>query len=458
MLVVHQALRFAFSKGPLAVARKLSLPRKSDLIGLKLLADENVDLKKADVATRLVLAYKTAGALYGKFKKRGGYDLNSFIEAMQDFGDNIRKYGQPWPSSSSTPNPANIFVLPEAIRRLIKAYGTAEEATNFVIDAFRNPYEVEYFKRRYSEFYLASINRPFLDRRQALSRLQSDFVDRLEKREKGKRISVKRRENIHDWVTSQNIDECAQKADYFIQNHLDDRKPPRHLLYHLVRLISLTKYPGCVPPTKDERSMQLAMAARQNSGCLSRHVGAVVTDNDGYVLGVGWNDPPTGQVPCSLRTACQLLTNPDKSMFSEYERSQNFIEHIRSRNLGDQPFCFMEELAALKKASREREFTRGVHAEENALLQAARHGTEALREAILYTTDSPCTLCAKKAYQLDVSRIVYIEEYPGIAMEQTLQAGTHSIQIVQFEGATGSAYFDAFTALLPEKDFLNLYA
>lgn len=458
MLVVHQALRFAFSKGPLAVVRKLSLPRKSDLIGLKLLADKNVDLKKANVATRLVLAYKTAGALYGQFKKRGGYDLNSFIEAMQDFGDNIRKYGQPWPSSSSTPNPANIFVLPEAIRRLIKAYGTAEEATNFVIDAFRNPYEVEYFKRRYSEFYLVSINRPFLDRRQALSRLQSDFVDRLEKREKGKRISVKRRENIHDWVTSQNIDECAQKADYFIQNHLDDRKPPRHLLYHLVRLISLTKYPGCVPPTKDERSMQLAMSARQNSGCLSRHVGAVVTDNAGYVLGVGWNDPPIGQVPCSLRTANQLLENPGEDMFSEYERSQEFIEHMRSRNLGNQPFCFMEELAALRNEAKESVFTRAVHAEENALLQAARHGTQTLREAILYTTDSPCTLCAKKAYQLNVSRIVFIEEYPGIAMEQTLKTGTHSIKIEQFEGATGSAYFDVFTTLLPEKDFLNLYA
>ncbi len=459
MLIVNQALRFAFSKGPLAEARKLALPRKTDLIGLKLLVDKNVDFKKANVAERLVHAYKTAGSLYGQFKKKGGYDLNSFIEAMQDFGDNIRKYGQPWPSSNSIPEPANIFVLPEAIRRLIKAYRTAEQTTTFVIDAFRNPYEVEYFKRRYSEFYLVYINRPFFERRQALSRLNPDFVDRLEDREKGKHITEKRRENIHDWVTSQNIDECAQKADYFIQNHLDGTiKPPRHLLYHLVRLISLTNYPGCLPPTKNERNMQLAMAARQNSGCLSRHVGAVVTDNYGYVLGVGWNDPPSGQVPCSLRTAHQLLTSPDKNTFSEYERSQVFIEHIRSRNLGKQPFCFREELGALRKGTKESEFTRAVHAEENALLQAARHGTEALRGAILYTTDSPCTLCAKKAYQLGVSSIVYIEEYPGIAMEQTLQTGTHSIQIEQFEGATGSAYFDVFTTLLPEKDFLNLYA
>jgi dCMP deaminase len=378
---------------------------------------------------------------------------------MQNFGDNIRKHGLPWPTPKSEPNPKNIFVLPEAIRRLIKAYRTAEGQTTFVIDAFRNPYEVEYFKRRYSEFYLVSINRPSSERRRALRQLLPEFVDRLKNREKGKHVSDKRRDNIHDWVTSQNIDECAQKADYFIQNYSGDAKgPPRNLVYHLLRLISLTKHPGCVPPTKDERSMQLAMTARQNSGCLSRHVGAVVTDHDGYVLGVGWNDAPAGQVPCSLRTAHQLMTNPDEKTFSQFERSPDFTEHIRSRSLGNNPFCFKEELAAFRNEPKKSEFTRAVHAEENALLQAARHGTSVLKQAILYTTDSPCTLCAKQAYQLGVKRIVYIEEYPSIAVKQTLEAGAHTTEIGQFEGAAGSAYLDTFTTLLPEKDFLNLYA
>lgn len=459
MFVMHQALRYTYSKPPLVYARRLALQRKDDLVGLKLLTDKSADLRKKDIAGKLVRAYKATVQLYGQFKKIGGYDLNSFIEQMQDFGDNIRKYGQPFPSSDSVPDPANIFILPEAIRRLIKAFKASEQATNFVIDAFRNPFEVEYFKRRYREFYLLSINRPFLERRKALRRLRPEFVNKLEMREKGKRIFEKTRENIHDWVTSQNIDECAQKADYFIQNHSDDsRKPPPHLLYHLLRLISLVRYPGCVPPTKDERSMQLAMSARQNSGCLSRHVGAVVTDDEGYILGVGWNNPPAGQVSCSLRTANQLLTYSDKKAFSEYERSQEFIDHIRSRGIGDFPFCFKSELAALKNRPVESEFTRAVHGEENALLQAVRHGTEAVRKAILYTTDSPCTLCAKKSYQLGVSRIVYIEEYPGIALAQTIKTGTHEIKIEQFEGVTGAAYFDAFTTLLPEKDYLKLYA
>jgi deoxycytidylate deaminase len=459
MLLMLRALRYPFSKGHIGELRKLALPLKSDLIGLNMLVLKKFDVRKPILAKKLIHAYKTAGSLYVQFKNKVGYDLGSFIETMQNYGDNIRKYGQPLPTSNTNHDTKNIFVLPEAIRRLIKAYRSAEGSTNFVIDAFRNPYEVEYFKRRYSEFYLISINRAVSKRHQALNGLDPNSVKRLDKREKGQLIPEKQRKNIHDWVTSQNIDECAQKADYFIFNHYDEiGKPPRHLVYHLVRLISLTKYPGLIPPTDDERSMQLAMVARQNSGCLSRHVGAVVTDEDGYILGVGWNDPPTGQVPCSLRTADQLLTDSDEGTFSEYERSKIFIEHIRSRRLGNQPFCFREELAVLERKPKKSEFTRALHAEENALFQATRHGGEAVKGSILYTTDSPCPLCAKKAYQLGVKRIVYIEEYPGIAKEQTLKAGSHLIQIEQFEGAMGSAYFDLFTMLLPEKDFLNLYA
>jgi deoxycytidylate deaminase len=458
MILLQQAFEEPDSDGPLAHARNISGNKRDYLSGLNLLLDHGPDLRNLDTAKRLVDAYKTARSLYGKFKRRAFENLDSFIEGMQNFGDAIRKYGQPRPHAGSSPDPANIFILPEAIRRLVKAFRTAEGATEFVIEAFRNPYEVEYFKRRYREFYLVCINRLASDRRKVLASLSPKFGAKLEKREKGKLIPDKRKDNIHDWVTSQNIDECAQKADYFIQNYSDKKKScPPQLLYHLARLICLTKYPGCIPPTKDERSMQVAMSARQNSGCLSRHVGAVVTDDRGFILGVGWNDTPGGQVPCSLRTAHQLLNNPDKHTFSEYERSIEFVEHIRARNLGLNPFCFKEELAAIRGLSNGAEFTRAVHAEENALLQAARHGTDMLRESHLYTTDSPCTLCAKKAYQMGVKRIVYIEEYPGIAMEQTLKSGTHAIEIDQFEGVTGSAYFSAFTTLLPEKDFLNLY-
>jgi dCMP deaminase len=203
--------------------------------------------------------------------------------------------------------------------------------------------------------------------------------------------------------------------------------------------------------------MQIAMTARQMSGCISRQVGAVVVNPDGYVLGVGWNDPPKGQIPCEMRTGKELVDSPKADIFSEYERSEEFVRHIQQNCYLDLPFCFSTEYARVS-GGKMSEFTRALHAEENALFQSVRNTEWALNGSVLYTTASPCTLCAKKAYQLGVRRIVYIEEYPGIAMDQTLKAGTRNIQIAQFEGIVGSAYFQLFSSLLPEKDLIQLYS
>ena len=50
------------------------------------------------------------------------------------------------------------------------------------------------------------------------------------------------------------------------------------LIRSLARIVALLMHPGLVTPTKIERCMQVAMTAKLNSGCLSRQVGAVVTD------------------------------------------------------------------------------------------------------------------------------------------------------------------------------------
>lgn len=456
MLAIHRALRYNFKTGQLAKLRELVLPYKGDLEGVSYLTKSNINVKKADVAKKLVDAYQAAKRLYGRFKTKCGYDLAGFIEVMQDFGDDIRKFGYVQPIKGREPKPKSISVLPEALRRLIGAYRVVDRGLNFVIDAFRNPYEVEYFKRRYSEFYLVAIQRSARERRQTLQGLNSEAIERLENREKGRKIKDRRKDNIHEWVTSQNLDECFQKADYFIENVYDTSRTWPQLRYDLIKLLCLVRNPGCILPNQDERNMQIAMSARYNSGCLSRRVGAVVVNSQGHVLGVGWNDPPCGQVPCTLRTGKELIDTLDKIAFSEYERSSEFVEHIRARCYTDLPYCFKDEYGVLTGKEKV-EFTRALHAEENALLQAIRHGSGALTGVILYTTDSPCTLCAKKAYQLGVGRIIYIEEYPGIDMQQTLMTGEKKIKLEQFKGTTGSGYDRLFSSLMSEKDMLNLY-
>jgi len=457
MFAVYRALRYDYKRGPLVILRKLVLSGKNEgyIESVGCLTKDKIDMKQGGVAERLVDAYQKAKPLYRQFKQKCYKDLATFIEAMQDYGDDIRKFGCVQPITRRKPEPKNITVLPEALRRLTKAYIIRKNASRFIIDAFRNPYEVEYFKRRYSEFYLVVIQRPADERRAVLkgpkSQMSSEAIEKLEEREKGYK-EKRRKNNIGNWVTSQNLDECFQKADYIIENTSQDSRSWSQLTYNLIRFMCLVKKPGCIPPSKDERNMQIAMSIKHNSGCLSRHVGAVVVDSKGYLLGIGWNNPPVGQVPCALRTGNELVDSPcpDRVAFSSSERGDVFTEHIGNRYT-DKPYCFKDEYGCISKKA---ELCRALHAEENAIRQV---NGKNLKGMTLYTTDSPCENCAKVIYQSNIGRIVYIEEYPGIARQQ-MQSGNKEIKWEQFKGVTGSGYCRLFNSFMPEKDMLDLYS
>ena len=458
LIAIYDSIRFNFKKGTQLKLAELSGPHKRIFSAAKYLIIPKVNLYRSDYAEKVVTAYEQARNLYGSFKSKTGLNLEQFIELMQNWGDEIRKFGRILSKSTAIKaSPENILVLPEAVRRLIKAYRIARNNKLFVIDAFRNPFEVEFFKRRYNEFYLIGVQREQSTRRTSLLKNCSEqFIQKLERREKGKLIEKKNKNNVSEWITSQNVEECLQKSDYYILNKYDGTGTRPYLRLHIIKLLSLINKPGCITPTTDERNMQIAISARQNSGCLSRHVGAAVVSKDGYIIGVGWNDPPKGQVSCLFRSATDIINQKNTNFYSEYEKQPDFINHIEKENIGDNPFCFREEYAKIK-GGKQAEYTRALHAEENAMLQAITHGFDALKGGTLYTTDCTCTLCAKKAYHLGISRIVFIEEYPGISIQQTIKTGQREIIVDQFQGVTGAAFFKLFSPLVNEKDFLKLY-
>lgn len=321
----------------------------------------------------------------------------------------------------------------------------------FVIDSFRNPFEIEYFKHRFSEFYLVAVLRDKEERKKALmDKYLKTFIPKLKYMENGLTYEGEKNKGPHK-LTKINIIECEKRADYYIYN---DNK--EQIKYSLIRLICLKNFPGCVPPTKDEKFMQIAMTIRQNSGCISRKVGAVVVSHQDDLIGVGWNDAPNGQVSCLLRTRKELC-NEDQDKFSKFENSESFRTHIKDGGSTDDPFCFKDEYAAMEKTKdRKAEFSRSLHAEENAFLRSMEKGSSSIKRGTLYTTDRTCNLCAKKAFQLGISRIVYIDEYSDDAVEQTLTYGKEPITNERFIGITGSAYFRLFSSIFPEKDVLDI--
>lgn len=100
--------------------------------------------------------------------------------------------------------------------------------------------------------------------------------------------------------------------------------------------------------------------------------------------------------------------------------------------------------------------TRALHAEESAFLQITKYGGMPIEKGKLFTTASPCELCSKKAYQLGIKVIYYVDPYPGISQEQILDVGTNKPEVRLFNGAIGSAYFWLYESFMAYKDELAL--
>ncbi len=270
----------------------------------------------------------------------------------------------------------------------------------------------------------------------------------------------------YDQFVSQNIQDCISAADIFISNigrgpELTDL---HDLTRNLCRYIALAQHPGLVTPTSEERCMQAAFAARLNSGCISRQVGAVVTDETFSIKAVGWNDVPRGQVPCLLRYSHDLYTKQkDYKAFSKFELTDNDFkakglsgipavaskrEEIGGRHI---TYCFKSVYNELV-GEKNQVHTRSLHAEENAFLQISKYGGQGISSGFLFSTASPCELCAKKAYQLGIRRVYYVDPYPGISASHIFGAGENPPDVILFSGVIGRTYHQLYQPIMPYKD------
>lgn len=267
--------------------------------------------------------------------------------------------------------------------------------------------------------------------------------------------------------TTQDIQACLQRADLYInnKNSIDEVAKFTTLSNQLIKFITLMKYPGIINPTPIERCMQIAYTAKLNSGCLSRQVGATITDSNFSIKAIGWNDVPEGQISCNLRNRFDLINGNDNKAFTHFEKNnKDFINSIKSGNKKYIPlvqktgrnmsFCFKSEYNEIK-GDKNQVHTRALHAEENAFLQLSKYGGNGIQNGFLFTTASPCELCAKKAYQLGVKRIYYIDPYPGISATHILQGGNNDPELVLFTGAIGRAFHKLYSPLIPYKDELS---
>lgn len=387
-----------------------------------------------------------------------------FVKIYQEIGKNLRLSGSPYKRELVE---GMFFTIAERINTVVKQIHefqkNKKQKTFIVIDAIRSPLEAIFFQDRYASFFLVAVSSPEDDRIRRLreQKYSDEDISSLDNIEYTPRNLDK-----PDFYSVQDIQACLQRADLYISN--PDVKTEvnkfQNLANQLIRFISLIRRPGIVTPSSIERCMQIAYTAKLNSGCISRQVGAVVTDKNHSIRSVGWNDAPHGQVPCNLRNRDDLINGNDSEAYSDFERTdEKFLIHLKESTSKfnkielygrNNAFCFKSEYNQLTK-EKNQVHTRSLHAEENAFLQISKYGLGAVEGGVLFTTASPCELCAKKAYQLGITEIFYIDPYPGIAIKHILNGGTKPPKLTLFSGAIGKAFHRLYSPIVAYKDELN---
>lgn len=137
-------------------------------------------------------------------------------------------------------------------------------------------------------------------------------------------------------------------------------------------------------PSWDDYFMKIADDVSTRSTCIRRKVGAVII-KDKRMLSTGYNGVPTGITHCTEETCL--------------------------RNKYNVPSGERHELC------------RGLHAEQNAIIQAAYHGVS-IKDSIIYITHQPCSICTKMLINSGVKKFIYRSPYNDtLAIEMANEAG-----------------------------------
>lgn len=144
-------------------------------------------------------------------------------------------------------------------------------------------------------------------------------------------------------------------------------------------------------PSWDEYFMEIARVISSRSTCLRRKVGAIIV-LERRIISTGYNGAPSGLKHC------------------------------------DEVGCLRKDLEI--PSGQRHELCRGLHAEQNAIIQAAVHGVS-VRGGTVYATHSPCVVCAKMLVNAGVEKIVCQEGYPDELTSEILSAADIPLYLIR---------------------------
>lgn len=208
--------------------------------------------------------------------------------------------------------------------------------------------------------------------------------------------------------------------------------------------------------------MYAAASAATNSACLSRQVGAAVTDAKGELLATGWNDVPKAfgdlyvtdlkNDPSNIydkrcwNFGGKCYNDEEKSLLAEH-----IIESLRDILPTDKRDAAVQAVIADKKLRGLIEFSRSIHAEMHAILTALRLEGDRVRGGQIFVTTYPCHSCARHIIAAGITEVYYIEPYKkslatklhGEAMTEDEQS-IDKVKLISYDGVAPTRFLSLF--------------
>jgi deoxycytidylate deaminase len=289
-------------------------------------------------------------------------------------------------------------------------------------------------------------------------------IERLTKRQPAVAVhNLIDRDSGEEMAHGQRVRETFPQADFFLRA---DTGTDSQLTARVRRFVELMMGTRIITPTVAERAMYEAFSAARNSACLSRQVGAAIMDREGELLAVGWNDVP--------RTFGGLYGSPDlRSQVDDDHRCWN-KEGGKCFNDEEKDFLAKQVIerlvtnSVIEESAQARaydlirhdsqlrdliEFSRAVHAEMHALLNASRAYGPRVQGGKLFVTTYPCHSCARHIVAAGITEVYFLEPYrKSLATKlhadsiTETETDTKKVRIMPFDGVAPSRFLRLFTA------------
>jgi deoxycytidylate deaminase len=319
-----------------------------------------------------------------------------------------------------------------------------------IIDSIKNQEELNLLRTVYREvLFVVGVFAPVSSREKNLKNkaMSAGEISKLMDRDSGEELAE-----------GQTVSKTFPQCDFFLRMESENKAQLKTRVERFLHLILGTKI---ITPTRAETAMYAAASAAGNSACLSRQVGAAVTDAAGEVLATGWNDvprpfgglyftdselDPTGEKDRRCWNIGKCFNDEEKELLAD-EIVQTLEGFISKEQRKEAKLAVMAD----KRLKGLIEFSRSIHAEMHAILTALKSCGERVSGGKIFVTTYPCHSCARHIVASGIREVYYIEPYKkSLATKlhedsvSEAEADVHKVRVLPYDGVAPNKYLSLF--------------